>query len=74
MVKVFLLSLAQVRELKNEVVYVHFLLLGIQDFSGMAVWVVPVSAKNLFFLLVYFKGPSHGEVVIIVQMLWILQR
>jgi hypothetical protein len=33
---------------------------------------VPVPAKELFFLMVYFEGFGHGELFIIVQTPWIL--
>ncbi len=35
---------------------------------------IPVPAKELFFLAMYFKGFSHGEIFVIVQTLWILHR
>jgi hypothetical protein len=59
------------RELSNDIVYVHLFVRGIQDFGGVAVWVVPVSAKELFLFAMYFKGLGHGKIVIVVQMLWI---
>jgi hypothetical protein len=61
----------KVGELFDNVIHVHLFILGIQNGGNKAVWVVPVPAKELFFLVMYFKGFRHGEVFVVVQTLWI---
>ena len=46
----------------DNIVHVHLSILGIQVGRGKAVWIVPVSAKGLFLLAVYFEGFGHSEI------------
>ncbi len=59
-------------ELFDNIIHVYLFILGVQDGSGKAVWVVPVPAEELFFLMMYFEGFRHGEVLIIIQAFWVL--
>jgi hypothetical protein len=60
--QVISLRFAKVGMLFNNIVHVHLFILGIQVGRGKAVWIVPVSAKGLFLLTVYFEGFDHSEI------------
>ena len=60
--QVVLLRFAKVGKLFDNIVHVQLFILGIQVGRGKAVWIVPVSAKGLFLLAVYFKGFDHSEI------------
>ena len=58
--------------MRDNLIGADTVVLGIQDFSGIAVWIVPVPAEEVFLLTMYLKGFSHGKVGAMVQMLWIM--
>ena len=60
--QVVLLRFAKVGKLFDNIVHVQLFILCIQVGRGKAVWIVPVSAKGLFLLAVYFKGFDHSEI------------
>jgi hypothetical protein len=60
--QVISLRFAEVGMLFDNIVHVYFSILGIQDGRGKAVWIVPVSANELFLLGVYFEGFGHSEI------------
>ena len=60
--QVISLRFAEVGMLFDNIVHVHLSILGIQVGHGKAVWIVPVSAKGLFLLAVYFEGFDHSEI------------
>jgi len=60
--QVISLRIAKVGKLFNNIVHVHLFILGIQVGRGKAVWIVPVSAKGLFLLVVYFEEFDRSEI------------
>ena len=60
--QVILLRFAKVGELFDNIIHIHLFILGVQDCGSKAVWIVPVSAKDCFLLMVYFKGFNHSEI------------
>ena len=69
-VQVFLLGCAEVCTLFDNLCDAHLLILGILDFGGIAVWIIPVPVKELFIFAMYFKGFSHSEIIVVIQIRW----